>query len=905
MADGMHEPDRFAPLPPIGERQPGPSEHEPEIWQPQLPAPQDLPETLHHSRLGAPSALWRYRDAAGALLFAVARFDTPGGKEVLPLSFGRRAWTTRAGNRRDHTGWHWKAAPEPRPLYGLNLLAARPDAPVLVVEGEKKVGPATALFPGYVAIAWPGGSGAVRKADWSPLAGRAVTIWPDHDTPGQKAAQAVAEAAHAAGASSVAIVAVPDAWPASWDLADPLPDGVSAEMLAAMIESASLVGGEAEPEADPLDAAAEIARLAGLSPVDYEVGKRRVAQQLGMTLAALDKAVRRERAQQRADAAAEHRAQSAPAPGEVRWPFGIFSSETGLHADAGDAGLVWLCAPLEVLGEARDAAGEGWGLWLRWLDRDGRAHTWPMPARLLMTAPGELEAALVERGLRVATDPAARMMLRRALGEVQAGSRVTLAHRAGWHATAYLRPDGAVIGAYPETLVMRTPAENAAQLVAVAGTLRDWQDKVASLAEGNSLAVFCLSASFVGPLLEPLGEASGGVHIFGRSRAGKTLCARLSCSVWGLPSKGGMLGSWSGTANSFEATAERLSDSVVVLDEMGESDPKTPSSIMYLFGNDSGKARLDRNAVARRVRTFRCFVVSTGEIDIESHVARGGQKLAAGAQTRLPSVPIPAAGGWLNLHGRASVEALMADLHTAVRLNHGTAAPLFLQHLAQERQQPEGLHATADLIRTEFAKLLPAGADQQVKDVCRRFALIALAGEMATYWRVLPWAEGEAKKAAKELFTGWLARRGSSASTEEAQQVRAIRLFLIEHSASRFVTLHYDRQDGWYDPNPERVVVRRAGWRRKQSDGRFEYVIPADVWREVCADAGTEPAETARTLAAGGYLNLGDGKNLARSVRLPGLGKVRCYSIHPKLLGKLEQEGGEDAEAENGKEMPF
>jgi hypothetical protein len=68
---------------------------------------------MRHRRHGAPAATWHYRDATGALLFAVCRFDPPGArKEILPLSCGAE-------------GWRWKAPPEPRPLYGLDRLAAR------------------------------------------------------------------------------------------------------------------------------------------------------------------------------------------------------------------------------------------------------------------------------------------------------------------------------------------------------------------------------------------------------------------------------------------------------------------------------------------------------------------------------------------------------------------------------------------------------------------------------------------------------------------------------------------------------------------------------------------------------------------------------------------------------------
>src|SRR4051794_39059157 len=87
-------------------------------------------------------------------------------KQTLPYSFGRRVWTSKAGNRLDQTGWHFKAPLPPRPLYGLDRLAARPQAPVMLLEGEKAADAAGLLFPDYVAICSQGGSNAAAKADW-------------------------------------------------------------------------------------------------------------------------------------------------------------------------------------------------------------------------------------------------------------------------------------------------------------------------------------------------------------------------------------------------------------------------------------------------------------------------------------------------------------------------------------------------------------------------------------------------------------------------------------------------------------------------------------------------------------------------------------------------------------------
>ena len=80
--DGMGR-DPFAPLdgaPPS----PATAAATGDGWAPILPAPHPLPDELRHRRHGAPAATWHYRDADGALLFVVCRFDRPdGGKEMI------------------------------------------------------------------------------------------------------------------------------------------------------------------------------------------------------------------------------------------------------------------------------------------------------------------------------------------------------------------------------------------------------------------------------------------------------------------------------------------------------------------------------------------------------------------------------------------------------------------------------------------------------------------------------------------------------------------------------------------------------------------------------------------------------------------------------------------------------
>jgi uncharacterized protein (DUF927 family) len=649
------------------------------------------------------------------------------------------------------------------------------------------------------------------------------------------------------------------------------------------------------------DIALEVVRLAGLSEAEYQTQRKAAARECGLSLAALEKLVKAERARRRREEATTSRRKAPPRPGEVRWPHGFDMERDGLYADQGEAGQVWLCAPLEVLGEARDAAGEGWSLWLRWKDRDARIHTWPMPTRLLVTAPGELEAALLERGLRVSPNPSARMLLREALGGVQAGSRVTLVTRAGWHAVgsdeaAYILPDGAVIGATAETLVMKAAPENAAQMVAQAGTLEAWKAEVAAPAAGNPMAAFLLAAAFAGPLLDACGEPSGGFHITGRSKVGKTLALRLSLSAWGPPVKGAMLRDWRSTANGLEGAAEEAGDGLLGLDELHQADPREVASACYMLANESGKGRMRRDTTAQRRRTWRTFILSTGELDIATVVSRTGQSLPAGAEVRLPSISVDGESAWPARHGRATLGDLMTDLHGAVRRHHGHAGRAFVARLAEARRDDAaGLADAAAAMRDRIAATLPADADPQVRDVARRCALVALAGELATAWGIVPWPEDEAFRAARVMLARWIEKRGGGGATEEAQHIRAVRLFLTEHGASRFVAIHFERglnSSGWAESHPERPVIKRAGWRRRLDDGRDEYLISPEVWRELCREAGIDPTEAARTLRAQGFLNAGEDKNLARRETVPGVGRPRVYVIKADLVGDPEPPKG-------------
>jgi putative DNA primase/helicase len=229
--------DPFAPVP--GRHTGTTRTRESDDWEILVPVPVGAPTALgRHPKLGKPKAVWTYNDAEGRVLGYVHRYDTgPDSKEFRPLTL----WRSLNGGKPE---WRWVSWPPKRPLYGLDRLAARPFAPVILCEGEKASDAAGRLLPGHVAVTSANGAKSAVHADWRPLRDRVVVIWPDADAAGQAFAQAVARAIATAGARSVAIVSLPSALPVGWDAADAEAAGWTSSRAAELLVAAIPFKGE-------------------------------------------------------------------------------------------------------------------------------------------------------------------------------------------------------------------------------------------------------------------------------------------------------------------------------------------------------------------------------------------------------------------------------------------------------------------------------------------------------------------------------------------------------------------------------------------------------------------------------------------------------------------------------------
>lgn len=124
-----------------------------------------------------PEALHEYQDQHGKVVYHRIRLKHPNGdKWIRPLR------TNGTGYELRDPQW----PPAGKPLYRLPEIIAHPDEPVWLVEGEWC---ADSLARLGVVVTTSGAADSASRADWSPLKGRIVTIWPDNDAPGMRYAQ--------------------------------------------------------------------------------------------------------------------------------------------------------------------------------------------------------------------------------------------------------------------------------------------------------------------------------------------------------------------------------------------------------------------------------------------------------------------------------------------------------------------------------------------------------------------------------------------------------------------------------------------------------------------------------------------------------------------------------------------
>lgn len=546
------------------------------------------------------------------------------------------------------------------------------------------------------------------------------------------------------------------------------------------------------------------------------------------------------------------------------WHFG---SKPGKQDGPPHLTQTWVCSPLHIDAVTTDAHDGSYGRLLRFKNTLGNWVTWAMPMEMLRADGADLRGQLLNTGVEISPYPAARNLLAVYLQDKTPKRRLQCVLQIGWAGAdcrAFALPDGA-IGPKASSVTYQSEARGSEEYTQ-AGALADWRLQVAALAVGNPMLVLGISTAFAGPLLKPCNAESGGAHLIGDSSTGKTTILEAATSVWGGPN---YRRSWRATSNGLEAVAALFNDSLLALDEISESDPEDVGEVVYMLGNGRGKQRAGRTGGARAVTRWACAVLSTGERSIATTMADGGQRIKAGQAVRLLDIPVERKhGAWDTLHSHTSGAAFSNALKRASATHYGHAGRAFLEQLSREETDP----AQAWEAIKALPEFQPTSTDGQAARAAGRFALLALAGELATGYGVTGWPEGEAIRAAVVAFKAWLSMRGTGGNTERVEAAERLLEFIDRHGDSRF-------SDADAPEDARAVLVRdRAGYWRNTAQGRV-YLFTATGMRE--ALKGLDFNRALLVLEQADLIGAPNDKGeRARSQRVGGR-KVRVYEVHP------------------------
>jgi len=550
-------------------------------------------------------------------------------------------------------------------------------------------------------------------------------------------------------------------------------------------------------------------------------------------------------------------------------PDGVYFLEQSRNDE--DRTPVWLCSPLQVLAQTRDASG-GWGLYLAVQDPLGETHHWVMPRSMMGGNGTAYREELLRMGLRLGYNGSKR--LHEYLMSAFPKRLIHCVSSTGWHGGLFVLPDvtyGPQSG--QEIIFQGSSSENPFR---IQETLEEWQNQIGRLCEGNSRLTLALSAAFTGPLLHLFGQESGGFHFTGNSSVGKSTLLMAAGSVCGGGGSSGFVRTWRTTDNSLEAVAPAHNDALLCLDEIGQVAPSAAAGIAYMLANGQGKGRARKDGSSRPMIAWRVIFLSTGELTYEQKVREEkNQRFMAGQSVRVVDIPADAGAGlgaFEILHGFRDGKAFSEHLNRATTTYYGLPFRRYLELLTADIDRFKD-KASVWLRRFE-AEACPSHADGQVKRGANRFGLLAAAGELATEMGILPWRPGSALWAAKRCFWDWIAARGGMRSAEMLAALARVREYLSTHGADRF--------EHWESCNQERVA-NRVGYIRVM-EGTTYFLVYNDLFRnEICA--GMNPKEVVRCLRERGHLLLGHKGEDMRHHKLSRLRVTpRFYTINASIL---------------------
>lgn len=498
-------------------------------------------------------------------------------------------------------------------------------------------------------------------------------------------------------------------------------------------------------------------------------------------------------------------------------PDGYASFIDGIYELPADetADPIFICSPLSVDAQFADHEGRGCGRLVCVKSARGEWHEIPVSNAELQKSPKNVIATLVDHGVELGAEKATSDRLLKLLKVWKPEQHLQSVNRMGWvdagHSAFVLR--STLIGR--SDLLPLSPPTGIGTGLTSSGDVEGWKQEVGMKCCENPLMILAVSLAFSGPLLAPLGLAGGGLHFRGASSSGKTTLLNLAASVWGGRQ---LITQWRATSNGLEAIAATLNDMLLPLDEIAEIPARDLHNAIYMLANGTGKARMTKDVTLANQSRWRLAMISSGEISVQEKLKEAGRDAMAGHEVRLIDIEADsrAYGVFDNLHGTASGAVFAETIQQVVRSHHGAVGAEFVRLLIDKRVvvKSDDLERAVRAYASKMTEKLPSAPDGQISRVATRFAVIAVAGALATQFGLTGWQDGASFNAAKQAFLDWYDRRYGAKRDAVDSFVKPLQDFLSANmnTLPRIEGPHADGADpaGWCDAT--RAYLPQSTW---------------------------------------------------------------------------------------------
>ncbi|MFW1934674.1 DUF927 domain-containing protein [Acinetobacter sp. ULE_I046] len=535
----------------------------------------------------------------------------------------------------------------------------------------------------------------------------------------------------------------------------------------------------------------------------------------------------------------------------------------------------YISSPIRVLAQTRDTTNNAWGRLLEWQDADGIKHTQALSMELFQSDGVELRKALAYQGVIIAPDGRARNLLQSYLMSYPTETRALCVDRIGWHDNVFVLPNEQIGQHENDDLIVYQTTQGIDSNYQSNGTLEQWQKDISIPLSTHSKLVVALSSAFAGQLLTPLEQQTGaGVHFKGQSSKGKTTALYVGCSVWGKPSN--YCKTWKSTGNALEHTAYIHNDGFLALDEIGEvANPKELGNIAYMLANGKGKARLTKEIKAKPSYAWKIIFLSTGEKSLKEIMQENGQKAKLGQEVRLIDIDIDQTEYGLFDQIDFAEDGAKQSRLLVERSNqfYGVAGMAWLNYLTTNKD--DAISQAKKLLGQYNAELIGEHTQGHIIRVANAFALIAVAGELATQAGITGWQTGTALNAVKTVFNAWVNDFEYVGDYQTKEYILHVKAFFEANESSRFEAI---------TPDPDQIekIINRVGYWKIENGEKLFLVLPEQFKNEVCK--GHDNRKVAKALLIEKLLEHDTGKT-SKTVRIPSKkNAVKVYAVKEAIF---------------------